>query len=204
MINFDACADYQIASFLLENLDALSERDQSFASSLSEGVAKYGKATDKQRYWLVTLAKRVAQPPKTKEEIGKFDDIMAMFDKAAATLKRPALLIDDGAEGLRLSVAGERSSNPGTINVTTRGSFEDRTWYGRINKDGSFSAGRSGAPDHVVEALRKFAQDPQGQATAYGKRFGVCCFCARELTDQRSIDVGYGPICAERWNLDWG
>ncbi|WP_366929024.1 DUF6011 domain-containing protein [Mesorhizobium sp.] len=24
------------------------------------------------------------------------------------------------------------------------------------------------------------------------------------MTDHRSIDVGYGPVCAKRWGLAWG
>ena len=34
-----------------------------------------------------------------------------------------------------------------------------------------------------------------------------CMFCSRKLTDEgenRSVDVGYGPVCAKRYNLPWG
>jgi len=33
---------------------------------------------------------------------------------------------------------------------------------------------------------------------------GNCCFCRRELTDKRSTEVGYGPICADHFSLPWG
>jgi hypothetical protein len=42
------------------------------------------------------------------------------------------------------------------------------------------------------------------QAAAFGRLTGQCVFCARELTDQRSIDVGYGPVCAGKNGLPWG
>jgi hypothetical protein len=42
------------------------------------------------------------------------------------------------------------------------------------------------------------------QAAAFGHLTGQCVFCARELTDQRSIDVGYGPVCAGKNGLPWG
>lgn len=42
------------------------------------------------------------------------------------------------------------------------------------------------------------------QATAFGALTGTCVFCSRKLTDERSIEVGYGPICAEREGLPWG
>lgn len=33
------------------------------------------------------------------------------------------------------------------------------------------------------------------------KLTGHCSFCQRELTDAGSLEVGYGPICADRWGL---
>jgi hypothetical protein len=43
------------------------------------------------------------------------------------------------------------------------------------------------------------AADPEQAAVAYGKRFGQCSVCARELTNEDSINRGIGPICAERF-----
>jgi hypothetical protein len=42
------------------------------------------------------------------------------------------------------------------------------------------------------------------QAREFGQLYGMCCFCSRGLTDERSIDVGYGPVCAEKNGLAWG
>jgi hypothetical protein len=33
---------------------------------------------------------------------------------------------------------------------------------------------------------------------AYGKKFGRCAVCMRELSDPESIERGIGPVCAER------
>ena len=41
-------------------------------------------------------------------------------------------------------------------------------------------------------------------AKEYGRRTGKCMYCRRKLTDDRSVSVGYGPICAERNHLPWG
>lgn len=35
-------------------------------------------------------------------------------------------------------------------------------------------------------------------AIAYGKKFGRCAVCNRELTDEESIERGIGPVCADR------
>ena len=41
-------------------------------------------------------------------------------------------------------------------------------------------------------------------AAAFGQITGHCVFCSRLLTDERSITVGYGPVCAEHNGLPWG
>jgi len=38
----------------------------------------------------------------------------------------------------------------------------------------------------------------------FGRLHGICCFCAKDLTDDRSIEVGYGPVCAKKHHLPWG
>lgn len=42
------------------------------------------------------------------------------------------------------------------------------------------------------------------QAAEFGQLYGICMFCWSELTDERSIEVGYGPICASKRGLPWG
>ncbi len=43
------------------------------------------------------------------------------------------------------------------------------------------------------------ASDPHNAAIAYGRRTGNCAICGRELTNHASIDLGIGPICAEKY-----
>lgn len=42
------------------------------------------------------------------------------------------------------------------------------------------------------------------QAAAFGALYGKCVYCHRKLTDDRSIEVGYGRDCAEQRGLPWG
>jgi len=42
------------------------------------------------------------------------------------------------------------------------------------------------------------------QAAKFGRLWGSCVFCSRMLTDERSVAVGYGPVCAEHNGLPWG
>jgi hypothetical protein len=161
-----------------------------------------------------------------KVEIGSLDGIIALFDKAAARLKFPAVVLDvPGYEdGVRISRAGARAKFPGTLNVTN-GAKDDseygRTWFGRVGLDGKYAPSRDATPE-IAAALKAFAADPVKVATAYGrvkrsqievrnadgtvgfKLVGQCCFCRKALTDERSTDVGYGKICAGHYGLPWG
>lgn len=45
------------------------------------------------------------------------------------------------------------------------------------------------------------------EAAALGHLTDHCCFCGLTLTDDgegRSVEVGYGPVCARKHNLPWG
>ena len=170
-----------------------------FPQSLLDQYARRGFLSDKQWPYVERLGAKPAQLASTTA----MSAIVAAFDKAQTHLKRPALLIAAGDVTLRLSRAGAASKAPGAINVTSRGNFESRTWYGRVNLDGTFTSARECGPE-IVGALQAFAADPVGTARAYGRLTGCCCFCGRELNDKRSTTVGYGPTCADRWGLPWG
>lgn len=163
-----------------------------------------------QRPWAHKLAneerERAARPaPEPKVVPGlSFERIIAMFAKAAETLKHPAVVIGFEAGTLRLALAGGRSKFPGSINVTSEGGYAERAWYGRVHRDGRWEPSGRGAPEWVTEALVKFNENPAEMARLQGQRYGACCFCRRELTTKESLAVGYGPVCAEKFGLPWG
>ena len=140
---------------------------------------------------------------------GEMDGVLNLFAEARKHLKRPKILMavpQDGKDGEHepyvLSVAGIRSKHPGHVNVVKERGDE---WVGRIDLTGMLNAprGLTGHPG-LVEQLRRLALEPAKVAAEYGKLMGVCCFCGRHLEDQRSTDVGYGPVCAEHFGLPWG
>ena len=159
--------------------------------------------SEKQAFWVGELLKRAAKPKAMVKLGGEFSAIRALFDKASRSLKRPAVLLHDGSGMIRLTVAGDGARVPGAINVTTAGSFDERTWLGRILADGAYEPSRKAAPS-VAALLTRFAAAPAAVAAECGKLMGACAFCARPLTDARSTEVGYGPICAENYGLPWG
>lgn len=56
----------------------------------------------------------------------------------------------------------------------------------------------------VVYKLRPEDKLTGEQAAEFGQLYGICMYCWSELTDERSIEVGYGPICANKRGLPWG
>lgn len=210
-------------------IDQVPESDKAFALSLIDKGRQYG-VTPKQAYWIDVLFKRATgvddKPPQRKLE-GDLKPMMVMLHFAKQHLKFPKvrLLMPSAYEEIRehgkavvassdwlrrhtvrLALAGDRSKYSGQVQVTDSFPYGQNTWYGRIDKDGTWTQPRGAQElsEEVAMVLTEFSQDPVQAATAYGKIMGNCCFCNRELTDQRSTDVGYGKDCAAHYGLPWG
>lgn len=75
------------------------------------------------------------------------------------------------------------------------------TVCGKIS-DGQFHlfASKIGPDAETVRArVMEFNADPLAAAIRYGKLSGVCCSCGRDLTNDKSIDLGIGPVCREKF-----
>jgi hypothetical protein len=191
------------AATLRTNLDRLPEKDRAFARSLLDAYAA-GRCSEKQAHWIATLARRASgsEPQPTAIDVS---GIAALLSRARA--KHPAILLrTNAARPVRISVAGIKSKTPGAIMVTGTGPYETRPYYGKIMGGVFLPAGKNEPATiaSVTALLVDFARDPAATASAYGRSTGVCSFCARQLTDARSVDVGYGPICADTYHLPWG
>jgi len=187
-------------------LPKLSARSQEFAESLLMQAADRG-LTEKQMFWVRKLCEPVADT--AKANLGDFSRVLGLFATASdAGLKHPKvrLQLNDGSP-IVLAVAGSNSKYAGQINVTDGKPFGSNVWYGRVNSEGQFMLSPKIAANTaacVTALLVNFATNPAGVASAYGHATGNCCFCAKTLTDQRSVSVGYGPICADKYALPWG
>lgn len=180
----------------------------SFGRDLASKFHRYGWSP-RQRPWAHKLANEatgdVPQPPAPTVQIqGDLQDLVALMHRAQESLQYPKLRLALPEGDLVVSVAGGRARHPGTLNVTSPGGYHDSTWYGRIHTDGRWEPTRAGAPTWVQQALQRVAQDPAGVASASGQRSGACSFCGQQLTDERSLGVGYGPVCADNYGLPWG
>lgn len=192
---------------LIDGLTTKAQRS-TFAQSLLDGFRKYGTLTEKQE----AAARKMMDPTpvavsdrvgsvKMTDDAG-FANMVAMFERASTHLRFPTIVFDiPGSPRLRVSRAGGNSNAPGVLNVKLDGS---REYMGRVHTNGTWVPGRDCTDTAVGAAVAAFARNPVGVAAEYGQRTGCCCFCSRKLTDARSVGVGYGPICADHFQLPWG
>lgn len=152
-------------------------------------------------FWAARLDEREANRPAAE---GGFAAILSLFANAAGRLKYPRITFSGlpGIGNLKIQRAAS-GRNAGGLNLTDGLPFGQNRFFGAITPDGDFRPGRD-VPPALREFLSRLAADPATVAGEYGKGSGSCCFCSKELTDDRSVVVGYGPVCAGHYGLPWG
>jgi len=131
-------------------------------------------------------------------------DLTGIWDALAAPLGNGAKRITFTMPGLQIKT-GE-GSYKGKLKVTDGKGWPNGKWYGVIEADGTYrpnhAATSTGIPARLVELAKP--GELIKQATQHGLDFSYCCFCSTEITHPDSLHVGYGPVCAKKWNLPHG
>jgi hypothetical protein len=124
--------------------------------------------------------------------------VHAFLGRATAKgLKAPAVrfLDIDGVTELRMSLAPLTGKNPGAIYAKSAD-----TYLGLIAPDGTMrGAGLVARTAHIAAIM----DSPADAAKKYAALTARCSFCNLPLTDDGSVAVGYGPICASNYDLPW-
>lgn len=176
-----------------------------FAQSLRETVKKYGRLSERQLGAALNCiakyeeAQRLAKAnlevaAKASEGLDMSKVEEAMSRAKSNGIKKPKMRLALGEDdSMTLSLAGPNSRWNGSIYVVQYCG----TYLGRIT-DNVFIPSREGSSlgiESIISALAK----PMDSAVAYGRRFGDCSCCGRELTNHVSIEMGIGPICASKF-----
>jgi hypothetical protein len=191
---------------LTDHLPNLPYHRLGFASSLINQFSRKGQLSPNQTPWiakLIAIAKGDAAQP-APVTVGDFAGVVSLFKTAAVKLKWPKIRLQVDGLPVVLSLAGERSKAPGSVNVAGEGGFGDRAWYGRVSPEGTFDPSRSLTPEFaaaLVPVLQELAGDPLAAVKRYGTLTGSCMFCAKPLTDERSKAAGCGETCAKNYGL---
>ena len=106
--------------------------------------------------------------------------------------KNPVLRLGE----FRVKPAKATSANPGALYVMSR---DGETYLGKV-LSGKFLRTRDCSPEREA-AVVEVCKDPKTAAIAYGKQFGVCAVCGRDLSDEESVGRGIGPVCAEKYGF---
>jgi len=179
----------------------------SFAVSLANDASRRGGLSELQVAWVHILVVEHEAPREAPASAATLKRVRDMIDLAGQSRKFPKVnLATESGQRIRLSRAGDRSRSPGQINITDGRPYGENTYFGKIDLQGHLRPSRSMTPE-VMNFLKEFDANPAAVAAAYGHRTICCCFCTQPLTDERpghSRDVGYGPVCAERYGLPWG
>lgn len=146
-----------------------------------------------------------APPPQTTnapkpEPVATLDgkaiaDFLAAAKARGLKYPKARFLAPDGQSELRLSLAGNGSKAPGSIQVLI-----GDEWQGRIEPSGRIMGRLAYALD-LIKQLQWIASNPATAAQQYGRLTCRCSFCNLPLNDAGSVEVGYGPVCAEHWGL---
>jgi hypothetical protein len=172
-----------------------------FAAAMQEAVRKYGHLTDNQLATVERLrgadAEREAKWAQEREAraaaapaIDVSRIVQAIGAALASGIKRPVLRLAE----FKFSPAPVTGRNAGAIYVKSVGG----DYLGKV-ADGKFMRAFGTCDDARAAEIVAAAADPEAAAVAYGKRFGQCACCGRELSNPESIERGIGPICAERF-----
>jgi hypothetical protein len=182
----------------------LPAQKQEFADSMIKQFRDRGRLSDKQWWWVAKLTDTAIKPERDKfEDVGDFKKVIELFAIAKQHVRYPRIVLQVNTQPIALSLAGQNSKAPGTVNVTDGQPFGQNQWFGRVAADGRWEKSEYGDENPEVRSfLRKFAMDPAGMAKEFGKLTGRCCFCNLPLKDEKSTAAGFGPVCAKNYGLE--
>lgn len=199
------CVAHQIAD-LKAALPMLPAGRADFASSLIAQATKGKKPlSPKQVDWvgkLIALATTPKAQPEGISVASDFSGVLALFATATGNgMKKPTIRLAVLGLKFTLSLAPAAGKNAGYVYLKVDGEYR-----GKISPEGKIFPYElaDDQREAVFRLLGALAADPAGVALDYGKATGTCCFCAKDLTDERSVFAGYGPQCAEHYGLPWG
>lgn len=157
-------------------------------SSFARDLVQLPELSADQMAWIHVLA--------CQGEAGPFASVPELLERASKEYHEPKITFrSPRGQKVKLCWKGP-SGHPVTV-------FLGRKNVGVFARRGAMRLTHE-APIGLVQALKDLAHDPVAFLAERGREEGECSFCRRALTDERSLEVGYGPICAQRYGLAWG
>jgi len=170
----------------------------SFAGSLFQQFCRSGKLSEKQWAAARNASAKAKAPKPTPAASEKLPNIRALIDSALhnSSLKAPSFTF----KGLRFKMAASNSRHAGRIFVD-RGEFGTSVACIELNGD---LTKYSLMNDEFMAVINDLESNPEKKIAEHGKALNECCYCSKTLSDERSVEAGYGATCAKNWGLNWG
>lgn len=191
----------EMLSTLLYNLNKLTDWESQFIQSVNSFYQRKGYITEKQEAVLKKIYTKTTEQGKLVEEIAKHYNLFTiakMFQRAESYLQYPTieLLLSKG------KVKIYKSPNGAYLHIF----FHEYRAKAVLSRSGEILSIPNGASREILEyfdELQEFCDNPQEAVKLQGRKTGRCCFCKQELTNETSVSLGYGPICAQHYGLPW-
>ena len=183
-----------------EVYDILSTLTSTFARDLyfkwTRNPRKWNNLSENQYAWAVKLAQdSVNERQRQAEQDYDFNGIVNAIDSAKNRgLKRIKLRFWDVI--IKPSKYPEKLYVLSAIQKTYGDYGYQPKYLGWITRNAT-----SLRDEELIQLLEDVAQDPMKAAKLHGMETGSCSCCGRELTNRASIQLGIGPICAEKYGL---
>lgn len=193
---------------LEELIPKLPAKNQSFALSLCGQFRSKRRLSESQKEWvdkLIHEARNPPPPPPPPPQIDlgvSFKPLHDLFGRARQNkIQHPTIKtqLDDGTK-VKLSLASSASANAGSVYVN-----KGDEYYGKIDSEGRLTlARRMPVCEELHTLVQEIGANPSVAGKVHGNKYDNCMFCGRDLKTTDSVYFGYGPICAEKWGLEWG
>ena len=165
--------------------------------------------SESQVCWVYKIAedvRKLREPKAIKVRTQDASNVLASLAEARAKgIKKPILRLQR-ANGMEIQLKYMSvGKNAGGAWVTMRSEGTEGDLIGKIDDSGVFTF--TGRPytdqviDEVFGIIESAHEDLEGALRSYGKMTSKCGCCGLPLTNKKSIELGIGPICLDKYGL---
>jgi len=208
-ITFETRLEWEEAVTELRGIVALNPTND-FAKSLLEREDNDRYMSDSQVSWVYKLAQDAITDREFSDRVvGKAQDLTtdasnilgALTEANVKGIKRPVLrlMMHNGAK-VRIKYMTQGNNAGGawvTVEDELRGKISDQgefTPYNCKYQPADWIA-------DLVEFIEQVNSDPKSALISYGRVTSSCGCCGLPLTNAKSIELGIGPICLDKYGL---
>lgn len=189
-------------------LPELGHNDRQFAESLIGTWRTKHRLSQPQQLWVDKLIDRAIESNERKA-LAAIMPVQTLMQSVGPLVARFKNAQSKGVQSPKIRTALDNGSKL-VLAMPKESQFVyvrvNDSYAGKISADGVVSPYPITKPftDEMLQRIEAIAANPSAAGKIHGQKHGNCMFCSRDLTTTDSVHYGYGPICAEKWGLEWG